>query len=161
MGLWSWLGKVFRRVRAWLAYNPELPPPPPEAPKVDELPPPAGGSGGAGVGYGTATAKTWTTAKAKAQQKKPPPKPKKAVDPWDTGELLTLSPEELRARAMHIQPWKTQWIGRVDVIPPESDERTALVDRVSTCCRCSCRLRLSVESILQMLRSWWPCSFAI
>ena len=129
MGLWSWLGKVFRRVRAWLAYNPELPPPPPEAPKVDELPPPAGGSGGAGVGYGTATAKTWTTAKEKAQQKKPPPKPKKAVDPWDTGELLTLSPEELRARAMHIQPWKTQWIGRVDVIPPESDERTALVDR--------------------------------
>lgn len=50
-------------------------------------------------------------------------------DAYDVGEFLTLTPSELRARALKIQPWRTGWIGRVDVIPPESDERTALIDR--------------------------------
>jgi RNA-directed DNA polymerase len=54
----------------------------------------------------------------------------KAVkDPYDVGAILSLGKEELRARALQIIPWRTAWIGRVDVIPPESDERTALIDR--------------------------------
>ena len=35
----------------------------------------------------------------------------------------------LRKKAMKIVPYRTQWIGRVDVIPPQSDDRTALIDR--------------------------------
>jgi retron-type reverse transcriptase len=50
-------------------------------------------------------------------------------DPYDLGVFLTLTPAEHRARALKINPYKTAWIGRVDVIPPESDERTALIDR--------------------------------
>jgi retron-type reverse transcriptase len=42
---------------------------------------------------------------------------------------MTLSSEELRARSLKIDPYKTAWIGRVDTIPPQSDERTALIDR--------------------------------
>ncbi|AKF09218.1 reverse transcriptase family protein [Sandaracinus amylolyticus] len=52
-----------------------------------------------------------------------------AIDPYDVGSLLTLTPAELRTRALKIVPWRTAWIGRTDVIPPESDERTALIDR--------------------------------
>ena len=44
-------------------------------------------------------------------------------------DVLGLSAEELRKRSLKIVPWKTAWIGRVDVIPPASDERTALIDR--------------------------------
>ena len=43
--------------------------------------------------------------------------------------LLSLSPDEWRKRALAIKPWATPWIGRVDTIPPQSDERTALIDR--------------------------------
>ncbi|MBK6683689.1 MAG: hypothetical protein IPG45_04395 [Deltaproteobacteria bacterium] len=43
--------------------------------------------------------------------------------------LLALSPDEWRKRALAIKPWATPWIGRVDTIPPQSDERTALIDR--------------------------------
>jgi retron-type reverse transcriptase len=43
--------------------------------------------------------------------------------------VLGLTTAELRARAMNVVPWRTAWIGRTDVIPPASDERTALVDR--------------------------------
>lgn len=50
-------------------------------------------------------------------------------DPYDLGVFLTLSPDELRARSLKINPYQTAWIGRTDVIPPESDERTALIDR--------------------------------
>lgn len=56
-------------------------------------------------------------------------KRKKERDPYEAGELMSLSPAELRARAMKVVPWRTAWIGRVDVIPPASDERTGLVDR--------------------------------
>src|SRR5690606_34658651 len=52
-----------------------------------------------------------------------------APDPYDAGDLMKLSPSELRARALRIEPWRTAWIGRVDVIPPADDERTALIDR--------------------------------
>jgi retron-type reverse transcriptase len=44
-------------------------------------------------------------------------------------EILGLSAEEMRKRALKIVPWRTAWIGRVDTIPPQSDERTALIDR--------------------------------
>jgi retron-type reverse transcriptase len=44
-------------------------------------------------------------------------------------EILGLSADEMRKRALKINPYKTAWIGRVDTIPPQSDERTALIDR--------------------------------
>lgn len=44
-------------------------------------------------------------------------------------EILGLSADELRKRAVKINPYRTAWIGRVDTIPPQSDERTALIDR--------------------------------
>ncbi len=59
----------------------------------------------------------------------PPAQPKDEKDPYDAGALMRLSPAELRARALGIEPWRTAWIGRVDVIPPADDERTALIDR--------------------------------
>ena len=43
--------------------------------------------------------------------------------------ILGLSAEEFRQRALKIDPFRTAWIGRVDTIPPQSDERTALIDR--------------------------------
>lgn len=52
-----------------------------------------------------------------------------AKDPYDLGVFLTLTPAEHRARSLKINPYQTAWIGRTDVIPPESDERTALIDR--------------------------------
>lgn len=52
-----------------------------------------------------------------------------AVDRFDNPEILALSAEEMRKRALKINPYKTAWIGRVDTIPPQSDERTALIDR--------------------------------
>lgn len=58
-----------------------------------------------------------------------PPKERASADPYDTSGTLTLTPEQLRQRAKKIVPWRTAWIGRVDVIPPASDERTALIDR--------------------------------
>jgi RNA-directed DNA polymerase len=59
----------------------------------------------------------------------PAPSTSKPLDPYDVGAILSLTKDELRARALKIVPWKTAWIGRVDVIPPEADERTALIDR--------------------------------
>jgi retron-type reverse transcriptase len=53
----------------------------------------------------------------------------KEKDPYQAEEILGLSAEELRRRALRIEPWRTAWIGRVDTIPPQSDERTALIDR--------------------------------
>jgi RNA-directed DNA polymerase len=43
-----------------------------------------------------------------------------AKDPYDIGVFLTLSPAEHRARALKINPYKTAWIGRTDVIPPRA-----------------------------------------
>jgi retron-type reverse transcriptase len=50
-------------------------------------------------------------------------------DPYEAHDILGLSPEETRRRSLKIRPWATAWIGRVDTIPPQSDERTALIDR--------------------------------
>lgn len=44
-------------------------------------------------------------------------------------EVLGLSAEAMRQRALKVNPHRTAWIGRVDTIPPQSDERTALIDR--------------------------------
>ncbi|AKU96855.1 Retron-type RNA-directed DNA polymerase [Labilithrix luteola] len=52
-----------------------------------------------------------------------------AKDPLDGGDILGLSAEDFRKRALKINPYRTAWIGRVDTIPPQSDERTALIDR--------------------------------
>ena len=72
------------------------------------------------------TASTSSTPSASAWK---PPKERATTDPYDTSGTLTLTPEQLRERAKKIVPWRTAWIGRVDVIPPASDERTALIDR--------------------------------
>ena len=72
--------------------------------------------------------------------RQPPPPPVRVVPPppappvVDTSyqanpEILGLSADELRKRAVKINPYRTAWIGRVDTIPPQSDERTALIDR--------------------------------
>ena len=55
--------------------------------------------------------------------------PRSGPNPYLASEILGLSSDELRRRAMRITPWQTAWIGRVDTIPPQSDERTALIDR--------------------------------
>ncbi len=44
-------------------------------------------------------------------------------------EIMGLSAEAHRQRALTVVPWRTAWIGRTDTIPPQSDERTALIDR--------------------------------
>ncbi|MCK6545180.1 reverse transcriptase family protein [Myxococcota bacterium] len=62
-------------------------------------------------------------AQAHARKKKGGPRS------WAPPDILGLSADELRKRALKIRPWATPWIGRTDVIPPESDERTALIDR--------------------------------
>lgn len=61
-----------------------------------------------------------------------PPAPAAAgsdVDRYQANEILGLSMAEVRKRSLRINPYNTPWIGRVDTIPPQSDERTALIDR--------------------------------
>lgn len=48
---------------------------------------------------------------------------------YQANEILGLSMAEVRKRALKIDPFRTPWIGRVDTIPPQTDERTALIDR--------------------------------
>jgi retron-type reverse transcriptase len=79
--------------------------------------------------------------KAGAQAVKPAPKSSpatqasaskkaKPINPYAAPDgILGLSADELRKRALRINPYRTAWIGRVDTIPPQSDERTALIDR--------------------------------
>jgi hypothetical protein len=60
----------------------------------------------------------------------PAPAAAKPKNPYAAPEgILGLSVDELRKRALRINPYRTAWIGRVDTIPPQSDERTALIDR--------------------------------
>jgi retron-type reverse transcriptase len=59
----------------------------------------------------------------------PAPAAQPAPNPFEAPEILGLSADEMRKRALRINPYKTAWIGRVDTIPPQSDERTALIDR--------------------------------
>jgi retron-type reverse transcriptase len=48
---------------------------------------------------------------------------------YRASEILGLSMADVRKRSLKIDPYRTPWIGRVDTIPPQSDERTALIDR--------------------------------
>ncbi|MFZ5444076.1 MAG: reverse transcriptase family protein [Myxococcota bacterium] len=59
----------------------------------------------------------------------PPPPPVNLSSYQANPEILGLSADELRKRAVKINPYRTAWIGRVDTIPPQSDERTAIIDR--------------------------------
>lgn len=59
----------------------------------------------------------------------PPPAPVNLSSYQANPEILGLSADELRKRAVKINPYRTAWIGRVDTIPPQSDERTAIIDR--------------------------------
>src|SRR5262245_21724809 len=61
----------------------------------------------------------------------PPPRRSAAEDQarYQASEILGLSIGEVRKRSLKIDPYRTPWIGRVDTIPPQSDERTALIDR--------------------------------
>ena len=55
---------------------------------------------------------------------------KPRVNPYAAADgILGLSAAELRKRALRINPYRTASIGRVDTIPPQSDERTAIIDR--------------------------------
>jgi len=59
-----------------------------------------------------------------------PPAPARPRNPYAAADgILGLSAAELRKRALRINPYRTAWIGRVDTIPPQSDERTAIIDR--------------------------------
>lgn len=60
-----------------------------------------------------------------------PPAPKRATaDRYAPAPgIAALSPDEFRRRALAVRPWTTAFIGRVDLIPPQSDVRTALIDR--------------------------------
>ncbi|MBK9258405.1 MAG: RNA-directed DNA polymerase [Polyangiaceae bacterium] len=69
------------------------------------------------------------TASTPAKTAAAKPKKDKPKDPYDASGILGLSADELRKRALKIDPFRTAWIGRVDTIPPQSDERTALIDR--------------------------------
>jgi retron-type reverse transcriptase len=51
------------------------------------------------------------------------------VNPFNAPGILGLTPDEMRRRALKINPYRTAWIGRTDTIPPQNDERTALIDR--------------------------------
>lgn len=60
----------------------------------------------------------------------PPPQKPKVVNAFETNpEIMGLSADDVRKRSLKIDPYRTAWIGRVDTIPPQSDERTALIDR--------------------------------
>lgn len=79
-----------------------------------------------------ATARTYTPPPPRT----PPPfsqapqiKDVEMPNPYEATEILGLSADEMRKRALKINPFRTPWIGRVDTIPPQSDERTALIDR--------------------------------
>jgi len=86
----------------------------------------AGGKASAVATFTTTSPAPVAAAATPAKTKKDKPKPK---DPYDTSGILGLSAEEMRKRALKINPYQTAWIGRVDTIPPQSDERTALIDR--------------------------------
>lgn len=104
-------------------------------PKKDEPAPAAAPAASTSTSTKTAAtpAATASSASGKASASKPAaaakPKKDKPKDPYDASGILGLSADELRKRAMKIDPYRTAWIGRVDTIPPQSDERTAIIDR--------------------------------
>lgn len=63
--------------------------------------------------------------RAPAAPGRPPP----AAASYAPPDILGLSKKDHRAQALKVKPWQSAWNGRFDIIPPASDERTALVDR--------------------------------
>jgi len=48
---------------------------------------------------------------------------------YEAGDILGLSEQELRKRALKMNPRQTAWRWRRDAIPPQSDEITRIIDR--------------------------------
>lgn len=117
MSFWKKLTDFILGPEAEVGAPGQQPPSPPGQPRPR---PPQSGFGQPPPGFGGAP----RGVPRQAPQPRPQPE-----NPFDAGDLLRLSPAEQRAKSMKIQPWKTAWIGRVDVIPPGTDERTALIDR--------------------------------
>jgi RNA-directed DNA polymerase len=129
MGLWDKLKQLIGSgdKPADPASDDEAPPAPaPKNPPVKSAPPPAAPVKSAPPPAAAPPAAARPAAPAPAPA---PAKKKTSDDPLDAGEILGLSAAELRKRALKIQPYRTAWIGRVDTIPPQSDERTAIIDR--------------------------------
>ncbi len=111
-GFWDWLKKAFS--------DPEAPPGPSSSGSTPTPPSPA--PSGAAPASATSTP---TSSPGKSNDKSATKGRNYDANP----EILGLSEAELRKRALRITPWRTAWIGRVDTIPPQSDERTAIIDR--------------------------------
>lgn len=116
MGLFSWLGRLFGAPPPRAPRVPPIISTPPQRPlawKSPQQTPPAT----------TATAST----RGDSQPNKAPRK--LSLDP---GQFAPLSPEQLRRRASGMGRFtflSNPWFGRRDLIPPVSDERTAMIDR--------------------------------
>lgn len=122
-GFWDKLKKLFSGDAPAAPGTAAAPPPPPAAPPPAG-PPPASPPPTSPKPSGAASA-LWTAAKTVVSAVSgPAPK-----NPFAAPGILGLSAEELRKRALKIDPYRTAWIGRVDTIPPQSDERTAIIDR--------------------------------
>lgn len=121
MGIWD-------KVKSFLGLGPEGEPPeqPPEQPAQPPAQPAPRPAKPAVSTFTSTPAQTPAPSPAPAKKKAEKQRPK---DPYDAGGILGLSADEVRKRALKINPYKTAWIGRVDTIPPHSDERTALIDR--------------------------------
>src|SRR5438552_3987859 len=115
MGIWDKLKGIF-------GSQPQMPAPS------------AGGAPGAGAPSSSSTstqtfASTQTpTPSTSTSTSTPTPPPANGKNPYQS-DILGLSQEEMRKRALKIDPYRTAWIGRTDTIPPQSDERTAIIDR--------------------------------
>lgn len=105
----------------------------PAAPAVPNTTAPAPTTGASTTSASGSSTSGKTSSAASSAASKPAaaakPKKDKPKDPYDASGILGLSADELRKRALKIDPYRTAWIGRVDTIPPQSDERTALIDR--------------------------------
>jgi retron-type reverse transcriptase len=108
------MANLWDNLKRWLGLdrNPKTQPP-----AVDWLP------------ITSASAQPASVDSAPAPRAAVPKSSKSSKADYEASEILGLSAEEMRRRALHITPWRTPWIGRTDVIPPASDERTALIDR--------------------------------
>ena len=106
-------------------YHPIGKSPPSPAPSPSTGAPPAPGRTGPRPPTPTSAPAAQRPMPAASTPRRPAPGP----DPFAAGDILGLTAEEMRKRALKINPYRTAWIGRVDTIPPQSDERTALIDR--------------------------------
>ncbi len=131
MGLWDKLKQILGGGEKPPEEEPQEeapPPPPPASKKARPSSTPAAAPAPAPAGNKPAGAAT-TPAGSGAGGTPAPTKKRTSDDPLEANEILGLSAEELRKRALRINPYQTAWIGRVDTIPPQSDERTAIIDR--------------------------------